>query len=71
VIVSTFEDFVSAVVHYYNVNAPADWRVGQCAFNLLVKVRPDIAELLRGSDFDPFNDDSRLSDFYDFVMRYW
>jgi len=71
IIVDTFEKFVVNVDHYMTTANGLNWRSGQYAFNLLVKVRPDIAELLRGSDFDPFHDDSRLPAFYSFVLRNW
>lgn len=70
-IIDTFSDFVTAAAIYTNGGMPANWRIGQGAFNLLVRVRPDIAEMLRGSDFDPFHNDNRLPLFYDFVMRNW
>lgn len=69
-VVATFGDFVSAVAKYRG-ECPKDWRTGQAAFNLLSRVRPEIAFLVQGSEFDPFQDDARLSDFYDFVMRHW
>lgn len=70
-IVETFSHFVRAVAHFTNGEMPETWRQGQGAFNLLVQVRPDLAELIRGSDIDPFNQDSNLTLFYDFVMRHW
>lgn len=70
IIVDTFADFVAAAAHY-TLNMPPSWRAGQGAFNLLCNVRPDLAELLRGSEFDPFHNNNRLPDFYDFVMRHW
>jgi hypothetical protein len=30
------------------------WRLGQAAFNLLQERRPDLAELVRATDCDPF-----------------
>lgn len=71
IIIASFEDFVSAVVHYRYNRAPKNWRTGQVAFNLLAHVRPDIADMVRGSDYDPFHNDGNLSGFYDFVMRNW
>ena len=38
-------------------------RIGQALFNGLYAVRPDIADAIRGSDTDPFHDDSRLPAF--------
>lgn len=71
IVVDTFEKFVTAVVHHMDNTPNLDWRAGQYASNMLWKVRPDIAELVRGSDYNPFYLDSRLPLFYDFVMRHW
>jgi hypothetical protein len=46
-------------------------RDGQTAFNVLHRMNPDLADLIRGSNRDPFYDDSRLQDFFDFVGRHW
>jgi hypothetical protein len=70
-IVDTFSDFVSAISEYDNKRKPAHWRTGQAAFNLLNVVRPDLADMVRGNDFDPFHNDNNLPLFYDFVMRHW
>lgn len=69
--VATFADFVLAVERYIYHDAPDTWRAGQSAFNLLVRVRPDLAELVRGSDFDPFHSDNNLPEFYGFLCRNW
>lgn len=69
-IVETFTDFCRAAADYAD-HYPVGWRAGQATFNLLVRVRPDLAEMVRGSDFDPFYDDARLPLFYDFVARHW
>lgn len=71
VIIVDFNDFVSAVAHYQNTKAPKSWRTGQIAMNLLSHVRSDIADMVRGSDYDPFYNDANLALFYDFVMRNW
>ena len=70
VIIDTFESFVREASDYVS-DKPKDWRVGQTVFNLLSVVRPDIAEMVRGSDYDPFYNDAKLALFYDFVMRHW
>lgn len=69
-LVVTFSDFVVAVADFMG-RRPESWRAGQTAFNLLVQVNPTVAEMVRGSDFDPFYRDDRLVDFYDFVCRHW
>lgn len=39
-------------------------RVGQKAFNDFAEKYPDLAEKIRGTEFDPFYDDSKLESFY-------
>lgn len=70
-IIDTYGDFVNAVFEHIFECITPQWRAGQTAFNILVQVRPDIAEMLRGSDYDPFHQDYRLPAFYDFVWRHW
>lgn len=54
------------------VNArTADWRMGQTYFNVLTEARPELAEKVRGSMVDPFNDDSRIPDFLVFLSDNW
>lgn len=43
-------------------------REGQRAFNALYAIRPDLAEQVRGTDLDPFYDDSRLPDFHAWLV---
>lgn len=71
-IVDTFSDFISACADYADTDSiRTGQRVGQRAFNLLSALRPDLATLISGSDFDPFHDDSRLVLFFDYLMRHW
>ena len=67
ILIDTFNDFIVHGSQY----RPAGHRAGQAQFNLLVKVRPDLAEMVRGSDFDPFHRDERLPEFYGFLARHW
>lgn len=47
-------------------------RRGQFAFNKLNNVRPDIADaIVRSGEHDPFYDEGKLSDFYEFVKASW
>lgn len=41
------------------------WRRGQATFNVVNELRPDIANEFRGSDIDPFHDDSKIQKFLD------
>ena len=40
-----------------------DWRLGQVYFNVLTGWYADIADELRGGDFDPFFDNSKIDKF--------
>jgi hypothetical protein len=42
-------------------------RIGQKAFNDLYESNPAIADKIRGTEFDPFYDDSRMKLFLDRV----
>jgi len=44
-------------------------RPGQIAFNELYTTEPSIANLIRGSEFDPFYDDEKLDAFYEKVAE--
>lgn len=63
----TADDFLAAVY----LAKPASWRKGQAAFNGLLQVRPDLAELVRGGILDPFHDDNRLPDFEVWLRARW
>jgi hypothetical protein len=44
-------------------------RAGQVAFNELYATDPATADSIRGSEFDPFYDDSKLGAFYEKVKE--
>lgn len=44
-----------------------EWSAGQAAFNALCRVDPVLAERVRGTAADPFNDNSRLTAFWETV----
>lgn len=48
-----------------------DQRRGQAAFNLLHVLRPDLADLVRGSEHDPFYTDERLPAFLEWLGERW
>ena len=51
----TFQEFHARVLSIHQMQPiPGELRLGQVFFNELVKIRPDIAEELRGSMIDPF-----------------
>lgn len=70
-LVHTFPQFLRAVASYMDHPATANMRVGQKAFNLLDRVRPDLAFMLKESLDNPFHNDEALPGFYDFVCRHW
>ena len=40
------------------------WRCGQGFFNALCKISPEIAEQVRGTNFDPFYDNAKIGLFF-------
>jgi hypothetical protein len=54
-----FADFVNG----FTGPRPIDQRLGQWAFNLLDETYPIIAEAIRGTKFDPFYLDDRMTVF--------
>lgn len=46
-------------------------RTGQNAFNVLAYNRPDLADKVRCSEFDPFYQDEHLVDFARFLNENW
>jgi hypothetical protein len=46
-----------------------EWRSGQCHFNALMDSHPNLAEMIRGTDLDPFFQDKRLPDFLKWVEK--
>jgi hypothetical protein len=74
-IVSEFSEFVTACADVADADR-TDIRygtrsAGSVAIQLLNQVRPDLSELIEGSDFDPRKSDARFPLFFDFVMRHW
>lgn len=57
-----------AKVDEYNLQNPQQ-RQGQAAFNVLMMVRPDLSEQIRGTRLDPFYKMS--TDFMDFITENW
>jgi hypothetical protein len=46
-------------------------RKGQRLFNSLFEVDPTMANSIRGTNIDPFHDDSKIDDFIGFVIAQW
>ena len=54
---ATFAEYIVAAAQYFRDN---DERMGQSYFNALSVIRPDLAELIRGTDCDAFYDNDLL-----------
>lgn len=48
-----------------------DLRPGQAYYNALWASQPELAEIVRGSEVDPYYHNGRLPDFLELVERYW
>lgn len=69
----TYNDFVDTVHREYSKWRDVDstYRYGQCMFNILYALRPDIADRIRGTNIDPFYKDYVSSDTWEIVQQYW
>lgn len=46
------------------------WRRGQCAFNALNRLRPELADKVRTTNADPFYRDDRVDAFWDWLVQW-
>jgi hypothetical protein len=65
----TFQEYVMAAAEAI-LNSSLQ-RAGQAYFNLLNEVRPDLAEYVRGTLYDPFYRDARIPEFLAFIASRW
>lgn len=71
----TYDDYLEAVL--IGSMQFINWRNGQVAFNTLAQMRPDLAEQVRGSDFDPFYADQlprgyeKMVSFLAYLREHW
>ena len=63
--IKQLNDFQQGLQTYIE-NNPAQ-RYGQATFNYLYELYPEIANLIRGKQEDPFYDDNKLSAFYQWL----
>lgn len=63
----TYFDFVST---FYSRVHPHQRR-GQALFNYLYSVRPDLAQVICGSDLDPFYSDERIPACLSWLAQDW
>lgn len=64
-----FEEFAPYAETYWA--AHPNQRKGQAYFNALHRWRPDIANEIRATPYDPFRNDGRLVDFLVQVQEKW
>lgn len=80
----TFEEFVAYAAAVFaapkgpiitdpqgNKRNSHDIRWGQCFFNLLYEVRPDLSEQIRGSALDPFHVDAKMAETLKWCEQNW
>ena len=49
-------------------SAPKEWRKGQAYFNILRVMHEEIAEEIRGTEFDPFHHDDRIPALEEYLL---
>lgn len=62
----TFGQYLAEVDKAYKNPEYAGWRLGQTYFNILHRLRPDLADEIRGTSLDPYHFDSRIG-----LFRIW
>ena len=55
----------------YTAHEHREWRQGQCTFNVLAEVRPDLSEQLRATPLDAFRDDRLLNAMCAWIEAHW
>ena len=55
----------------YKIRHLTNYRKGQAFFNCLEDFRPDLAALIRGTEIDPFYDDSKVDAAIEYVVERW
>ena len=64
-----YDKFLQLVEKYQK--SVKDWRYGQAYFNILSSVRPELAELIRGSMYDPFHKDEVSDQIHTYIKSKW
>lgn len=62
-------DRLFGIMYRYFVHHP-EQRRGQAYFNGLYNTRPDLADQIRGTEFDPFSDDNKVTEFLRWVYQH-
>lgn len=65
-----FDRFIDRFCHFRKTKKT--WREGQCFFNALCEMMPDLANKIRGHHtLDPYYHDSVSRETWDYVMDHW
>lgn len=65
----SLDDYIKAydIIRFFN-----NWhRKGQLHFNLLHRLRPDLADKIRGTEIDPFYLDERIPTYLTWITNNW
>jgi len=65
----SYKEYIVAVLAARK--AYPSWRQGQTYFNVLHTYRPDLADWIQSTPYDPFYDDQRLDTFLQFIHDNW
>jgi hypothetical protein len=65
----SYEEFLAFVEKYEK--AVVQWSFGQAYFNILTSVRPQLAELIRGTIHDPYHKDVVSDQTHEYVKSKW
>ena len=66
-----YDEFVAHVDKAFLHPASSHLRYGQVYFNILHKVKPQLADEIRGSRLDPFHKENIKQETHDFVSEHW
>jgi hypothetical protein len=67
----TFNEFQLQVMEAYNAPRNKDKKKGRVAYAELRLSRPDLAGEVAGTANDPFADDKRLDQFWEYIEEHW
>lgn len=65
----TFEEFCHDIE--VTMRRHPQWRRGQTCFNMLRAIKPDLADEVRTSPYDPFYMDEKLPGFFTWLSERW
>jgi hypothetical protein len=68
----TFSKYIiNSTIYANDMKNQYSHRMGQSHFNYLDQVKPEFAKYIRGTKFDPFFDDNRISEFFKLILTVW